>query len=284
MFIAMNRFKVMKGSEHDFEQVWLNREDASRRDAGLHRLPPAEGARARGPRPLFLAHHVALARRLRGLDQVGAVPQGARRRRRQQAACISAIPSSRASPCCRRRRPTARASSPPSRARHPQSRARAAVDITTETSAEQRARAAGGAARPQRRRHARADRARVRRQHVRGRAQSPAEQRAIVAGEQVRRRSWRILRLGARCCFIVHTPDIVLECDGHAPARQLRPRLLQSARRQPHRRPHPRRQLPPHRLRGAPVHGPRTRARSSSSTRPARRCSRSSCAATRRAS
>jgi len=26
MFIAMNRFKVKKGSEHDFEQVWLNRE------------------------------------------------------------------------------------------------------------------------------------------------------------------------------------------------------------------------------------------------------------------
>ncbi len=26
MFIAMNRFKVNKGSEHDFEQVWLKRE------------------------------------------------------------------------------------------------------------------------------------------------------------------------------------------------------------------------------------------------------------------
>ena len=26
MFIAMNRFKVRKGSERDFEQVWLNRE------------------------------------------------------------------------------------------------------------------------------------------------------------------------------------------------------------------------------------------------------------------
>ena len=26
MFIAMNRFKVKKGSEHDFEQVWLRRE------------------------------------------------------------------------------------------------------------------------------------------------------------------------------------------------------------------------------------------------------------------
>jgi heme-degrading monooxygenase HmoA len=26
MFIAMNRFKVRKGAEHDFEQVWLTRE------------------------------------------------------------------------------------------------------------------------------------------------------------------------------------------------------------------------------------------------------------------
>jgi heme-degrading monooxygenase HmoA len=26
MFIAMNRFKVHKGSEHDFEQVWLTRQ------------------------------------------------------------------------------------------------------------------------------------------------------------------------------------------------------------------------------------------------------------------
>jgi heme-degrading monooxygenase HmoA len=26
MFIAMNRFKVKKGAEHDFEQVWLTRE------------------------------------------------------------------------------------------------------------------------------------------------------------------------------------------------------------------------------------------------------------------
>jgi heme-degrading monooxygenase HmoA len=26
MFIAMNRFQVKKGSEHDFESVWLNRD------------------------------------------------------------------------------------------------------------------------------------------------------------------------------------------------------------------------------------------------------------------
>jgi heme-degrading monooxygenase HmoA len=33
MFIAMNRFRVRKGSEEDFEQVWLNR------DSQLNRVP-----------------------------------------------------------------------------------------------------------------------------------------------------------------------------------------------------------------------------------------------------
>jgi heme-degrading monooxygenase HmoA len=33
MFIAMNRFRVKKGSEQDFEQVWLNR------DTHLERVP-----------------------------------------------------------------------------------------------------------------------------------------------------------------------------------------------------------------------------------------------------
>ena len=33
MFIAMNRFKVKTGSEHDFEQVWL------KRDSHLDRVP-----------------------------------------------------------------------------------------------------------------------------------------------------------------------------------------------------------------------------------------------------
>jgi heme-degrading monooxygenase HmoA len=33
MFIAMNRFRVKKGCERDFEQVWLNR------DSQLHKVP-----------------------------------------------------------------------------------------------------------------------------------------------------------------------------------------------------------------------------------------------------
>ena len=35
MFIAMNRFKVKKGSEHDFEQVWFNRDSYLERMAGF---------------------------------------------------------------------------------------------------------------------------------------------------------------------------------------------------------------------------------------------------------
>ncbi len=35
MFIAMNRFKVRKGLEHDFEQVWLTRETHLEQEPGF---------------------------------------------------------------------------------------------------------------------------------------------------------------------------------------------------------------------------------------------------------
>ncbi len=35
MFIAMNRFRVKKGSETDFEQVWLNREILLAKEPGF---------------------------------------------------------------------------------------------------------------------------------------------------------------------------------------------------------------------------------------------------------
>ena len=199
MFIAMNRFKVMKGCEHDFEQVWLNRESASRRDAGLHRLPSAEGAGARGPRPLFLAHHVALARRLRGLDQVGAVPQGARPRRRQQAAVCSAIPSSRAS----------RAAGGDGR-RHARRRRRrvrrvVAHERQTQPTAEQRP-TAGGAALPQRRRH-RSSRSRASTASARSRScaiSAPSSARSSPA--QVRGNPGGPRDLGRGAVYRAHAP------------------------------------------------------------------------------
>ncbi len=54
---------------------------------------------------------------------------------------------------------------------------------------------------------------------------------------------------------IVHTPDIVLECVSHS-TRHHRPRLLQLARRQPHRRPYPLRELRRNCLRVAPLQRP----------------------------
>jgi len=55
--------------------------------------------------------------------------------------------------------------------------------------------------------------------------------------------------------FIVHTPDIVLECSGPLPPRHLRPRILQRARGEPDRRPYPRRELCGDRVRVASIHG-----------------------------
>ena len=39
MFIAMNRFKVKKGSERDFEQVWLNRDTQLNKVPGFVEFP-----------------------------------------------------------------------------------------------------------------------------------------------------------------------------------------------------------------------------------------------------
>ena len=103
MFIAMNRFKVLKDSTADFENVWFSRESYLHELPGFMSFHLLQRAGARGPRALFLAHHVAQLRRFRGLDQVGGVPQGARPRRQQpEADHARAIPSSKASTCCRR--------------------------------------------------------------------------------------------------------------------------------------------------------------------------------------
>ena len=83
MFIAMNRFRVARGSEHAFEQVWLNRDSQLNTGAGLRRVPPAQGPGSRGPHALRLAHGVAEQVPFRGLDQVGSVPRRARPRRQQ---------------------------------------------------------------------------------------------------------------------------------------------------------------------------------------------------------
>lgn len=82
MFIAMNRFKVVKESAQDFEQVWLGRDSHLGEMEGFvefHLLkgPEAEDHILYASHTLRLAHHLALAVRFRGLDPLGTVPQGA---------------------------------------------------------------------------------------------------------------------------------------------------------------------------------------------------------------
>jgi heme-degrading monooxygenase HmoA len=57
MFIAMNRFRVKKGSEKDFEQVWLSRDTHLTTVPGFVEFP--KGTRARGLHALFLTFSLA---------------------------------------------------------------------------------------------------------------------------------------------------------------------------------------------------------------------------------
>ena len=48
MFIAMNRFKVIKGSEAAFENVWLSRDGHLEKVAGLRRVSLLKGVQPTG--------------------------------------------------------------------------------------------------------------------------------------------------------------------------------------------------------------------------------------------
>ena len=106
MYIAMNRFKVVKDADRRFRAGLARARQSSRRDGGLRRVPPAAGARARGPRPLRVAHDLVVEGRFRGLDPLGAVPQGARPRADDEAALprASAVRGFRDDPDRRRSR------------------------------------------------------------------------------------------------------------------------------------------------------------------------------------
>ena len=64
MYIAMNRFKVLKDCTKDFENAWFSRESYLHELPRLRLIPPAARPRARGSHPLFVPHDVALLRRL----------------------------------------------------------------------------------------------------------------------------------------------------------------------------------------------------------------------------
>ena len=86
MFIAMNRFRVIKGCEADFEHVWLSRDTHLDKVPGFTEFHLLKGTGVGGPHTLRIAHGVAEPRRLRSMDPVGSVPRRACKGRRQQAA------------------------------------------------------------------------------------------------------------------------------------------------------------------------------------------------------
>ncbi|WP_075221156.1 antibiotic biosynthesis monooxygenase family protein [Acuticoccus yangtzensis] len=55
MFIAMNRFKVRKGSEEEFQNVWLNREVKLRKEPGFVEFKLLRGPE-REDHTLFSSH------------------------------------------------------------------------------------------------------------------------------------------------------------------------------------------------------------------------------------
>ncbi len=56
-FIAMNRFRVKKGSEHDFEQVWLNRDSQLQKVPGFVEFHLLKGPEA-DDHTLYASHTV----------------------------------------------------------------------------------------------------------------------------------------------------------------------------------------------------------------------------------
>jgi len=76
MFIAMNRFRVKKGSEEAFEKVWLSRDTQLTKVPGFVEFHLLKGPEHEDftlsrsiPRTPF-----GRARRLRSLDKVGGIP------------------------------------------------------------------------------------------------------------------------------------------------------------------------------------------------------------------
>jgi antibiotic biosynthesis monooxygenase len=76
MFIAMNRFRVKKGSEHAFERVWLGRDTYLDRVPGFLEFYLLKGPEAESY--ALLAQRVAEQAGRRGVDQVGRISGRAR--------------------------------------------------------------------------------------------------------------------------------------------------------------------------------------------------------------
>ncbi len=84
MFIAMNRFKVRKGQEEDFENIWKGRDSRLQEMQGFEQFHLLRGSfnEADGY-TVCLAHCLVEPRRLRRLDEVGEFPRRPPQRRLQ---------------------------------------------------------------------------------------------------------------------------------------------------------------------------------------------------------
>src|SRR5450755_267858 len=98
MFIAMNRFRVAKGSEASFEQVWMSRDSHLDKVPGFVEFHLLKGPEAED-HTLYASHTVWVNRAaFESLDSVRSVPGCASSRRRQQAALSRAIRGFRGPP------------------------------------------------------------------------------------------------------------------------------------------------------------------------------------------
>ena len=77
MFIAMNRFRVAKGSEAAFEQVWLSRDSHLDKVPGFVEFHLLKGPETEESHALRLTHCLGKPCCVRGMDQIRGVPSSA---------------------------------------------------------------------------------------------------------------------------------------------------------------------------------------------------------------
>ena len=86
MFIAMNRFRVQRGCEPDFEAVWLNREVFINREPGFVAFHLLKGPQTE-EYSLYVSHTMwASTADFENLDSLRKLPRGAQECGRQQTA------------------------------------------------------------------------------------------------------------------------------------------------------------------------------------------------------
>ena len=70
MFIAMNRFKVIKDERKAFEDLWVARQSHLDEVKGFRAFHLLRGPERELPRALFISYNMGIARGFCGMDQV----------------------------------------------------------------------------------------------------------------------------------------------------------------------------------------------------------------------